>query len=58
MPLLPEVPGDFPYETPWASPPTTGGAGDGWRSPSGTGRGHAIWGMTARLTQDIARHLE
>ncbi len=21
-------------------------------------QGHAVWGMTARLTQDIVRHLE
>ena len=37
MPCCRRCRGTSPMNT-WASPPTTGGTGDGWRSPSGTGR--------------------
>ena len=55
--LLPEVPGDFPYEHVGIPADYRWDRGR-VEIPIWYWRGHAIWGMTARLTQDIARHLE
>ncbi len=43
---------------PWAFLRTTAGPGARVEVPIWYWQGHAIWGMTARLTQDIVRHLE
>ena len=55
--LLPEVPGDFPYEHVGIPADYRWDRGR-VEIPIWYWQGHAIWGMTARLTQDIARHLE
>ena len=54
--LVPEIPSDFPYAAvgipdnyPWAHGRV--------EIPIWHWRGHTIWGMTARLTQDIVNHL-
>ena len=55
--LLPDVPGDFPYET-VGIPADYRWARGRVEIPIWYWQGHAVWGMTARLTQDIVRHLE
>ena len=55
--LQPDVPGDFPYET-VGIPADYRWARGRVEVPIWYWQGHAVWGMTARLTQDIVRHLE
>ena len=55
--LQPDVPGDFPYET-VGIPADYRWARGRVEVPIWYWQGHAVWGMTARLTQDIIRHLE
>lgn len=55
--LLPEVPGDFPYEA-VGIPADYRWARGRVEVPIWYWQGRAIWGMTARLTQDLVRHLD
>ena len=54
--LLPEVPADFPYQA-VGIPADYRWARGRVEVPIWYWQGHAIWGMTARLTQDLVRHL-
>ena len=55
--LLPEVPADFPYQA-VGIPADYRWARGRVEVPIWYWQGHAIWGMTARLTQDLVRHLD
>lgn len=55
--LVPRVPEDFPYES--VGIPRDYAWNHGWVDvPVWYYQGHVIWGMTARITADIARHLD
>ena len=55
--LLPEVPADFPYAE-VGIPADYRWAQGRVNVPIWHWQGHAIWGMTARITRDLADHLE
>ena len=54
--LVPQVPLDFPYVQ-VGIPADYRWAGGRVEVPVWYWQGHAIWGMTARITQDLIRHL-
>ena len=55
--LLPRVPADFPYDAVGVPPDYRWSRGK-VEVPVWRWQGRAVWGMTARITADIVRHLD
>ena len=53
--LLPRVPADFPYDAVDSEIARSRGKVE---VPVWRWQGRAVWGMTARITADIVRHLD